>query len=207
MSPPFLFVNHGVLAAYRVGKGACAFLGFRAPVPTSARREVLVGVPPPLRGTVAWGETLLGVGSMGDAFRFDLTFEYGTDEERDEGALEDVLSDEIVADYAADFESWCRRVHERYPLSFVVSTLVPVEMSDWGAESHRQGAAVLVPFLEAYVDAHAEDVEIEELENENWDPEGLRFDRRHMSILLACIPDAASTDLRARAETLRHRFT
>lgn len=201
--PPFLFLNHGILSAWRVGKEEGVYLGFRDPVPIAARHQVLVGLPPPLRGTIAWGETLLAVSSMGDTFRFQLVFDYGTDEEREEGELADVLSDEVVADYAADLERWCRRVHERYPLAFVVSTISTDERSDRGEEGHQLGGAVMVPFLEGYAAAHADEVETED---DNPDPEGGRFDLRCMSVLVAHIPESPSPDLAARAEVLRHRF-
>ncbi|MEO8706672.1 MAG: hypothetical protein ABI867_41990 [Kofleriaceae bacterium] len=190
-SPPFPYLNHGVLALDMVGKSAGAYIGFREPVVRGRHTTIMRGCPGPIAGFRAWGPTLLSTETGGDVFDWELAERYGE------------LTEAALARFAAEVERWAMAVHAVAPIAFFIGPLGAERPSEWGAQSRALFPSLVIPFLERYADAHA--LELSD-DDDTEDPTDRRFDQTAMACLLQHIPDSEDVDLTRRTEELRERF-
>jgi len=156
---PFVFLKHGLFSYGDEIEQAHWYIVFEREVPPDERGAALAGAPPPFAGRSVWAGPIIYQESPADRY-FDAHVWKAYGEGADQRATEELSEEELeeedqheVTEHEAQafsdaLDAWLRRVHERWPISFVIAWSGDVE-DPWSEWSAAQVAPRVIPRVRA----------------------------------------------------------
>jgi hypothetical protein len=204
---PFPFRHHGALNLSSFGKAAGAYIAFERAPTRQQIEEIAKSCPAPIRGLVAWTDTLLSTESHGDGFDWQMLEHYGT--EADKMASQQSNWAEFGKDsadrFSNDVERWALATHAVAPIRFVIGPCRSAGGDPWDDWTGECLADVIVSFVEDYIRRNADMPE----KNKNKNELGEISRAAIASLLQELEPGRGLTmsdEIAARAAKLREAF-
>ncbi|MCE9574643.1 MAG: hypothetical protein K8W52_15955 [Deltaproteobacteria bacterium] len=144
----FPYLHHGALDPESFGKVDCIWIGFRSDVPEGAREAIEAGCPAALAGFFRWADRLFYAETPGDVYAPMVSEEFG-------GAGYAVSATGAAA-FSAAVAAWVATIDAAHPIAFVIGPGWSTDEDDRAREGRAAIPGEIVPWLEAFLDAHPE---------------------------------------------------